>query len=111
LSTPSGLRRPHTSTPPSVAPSLANDTLPGPGTSPIINRTPFLGEHAIPSFARAQVRGTSSGGRRENVEAGLFPILGIWDTAGNLSAEPSSIVMPGPDKIHEGLPSDREIIR
>ncbi|CZR54315.1 uncharacterized protein PAC_04199 [Phialocephala subalpina] len=111
LSTSSGLRRPHTSTPPSVAPSLvANDTLLGPGTSPIINRTPFLGEHAIPSFVRAQVRGTSSGGRRENVEAGLFPILGIWDTAENLSAESSSIAMPGPDKIHEGLPSDREII-
>lgn len=78
-------------------------------TSPIVERPPFLGEHAIPSFARAQSRGTgTSSGRRENVEVGLLPILGIWDAG--LAAE-SSIIMPRPDKIHQWLPSDREIIK
>ncbi len=77
-------------------------------TSSSIVQAPFLGEHAIPSFARAQAdsNGISIGGG-DNVEGGLLPILGIWDTGTPVEASSTD----GLGKFYEGLPSDREIIK
>lgn len=72
------------------------------------SREPFLGENAIPSFARDHANPGDGTSTRQNVEAGFMPIIGHEN---NDSADDFLPVMADTSNIHEGLPSDRDIIK
>jgi hypothetical protein len=71
------------------------------------NREPFLGENAIPSFARDQTSPINGASTRDNVQAGFMPIIGH-------NTEPADDFLPvmaDVANILDGLPLDRDIIK
>jgi hypothetical protein len=84
-----------------------------PGTDSISSvteksRERFLGENAIPSFARDHANPGNGTSTRQNVEAGFMPIIGHENDD---SSDDFLPVMADRSNIHEGLPSDRDIIK
>lgn len=72
------------------------------------NREPFLGENAIPSFARDQASPVNGASTRRHVEAGFMPIIGHENTK---AADDFLPIMADNSNILEGLPSNRDIIK
>jgi hypothetical protein len=72
------------------------------------NRELFLGENAIPSFARDQTSPINGASTRDNVQAGFMPIIGHDNTE---SADDFLPVMADVANILDGLPLDRDIIK
>lgn len=78
-------------------------------TSPRDDRPePFMGQNSIPHFVRDQTSAEDTTIRRNNVEGGLMPILGL---EGSLSGYPFMPIANDINSMHGDLPSDRDIIK